>query len=357
MPPSPLPVDATGLTPAWLTTALSARYPGVRVARAEVLAASERTNHHLRLRLAYDVRAGAPDTLFCKLPPRDPEHRARIGAGGMGAREVHVYREVAPSLAMRVPDCAFASAASDGSFLMLLEDLEARGAAISDGSWAAPGRLVPSALAELAELHVRYEDRVRLASVALWATQPRGKTPDFVIQTLRHVVAHCRGELSDAYLAVAALYADHGEAIEALWEAGPQTLIHGDAHIGNLFVDGDRIGFLDWGMAKIGTPLRDVSFFLTMGVESEDRRRDQRAWIQHYLGVRRALGGSEIAFDDAWRAHRLHAAYTVIASFLSLVPPYNTEARRMFTSNFRARAMAALDDLDSVGALREAGIV
>jgi hypothetical protein len=43
----------------------------------------------------------------------------------------------------------------------------------------------------------------------------------------------------------------------------------------------------------------------------------------------------------------------VIASFLSLVPPYNNEARRMFTSQFRARGMAALDDLDSVGALRD----
>ena len=41
-------------------------------------------------------------------------------------------------------------------------------------------------------------------------------------------------------------------------------------------------------------------------------------------------------------------------AFLSLVPPYNTEARRMFTTNFRARAIAALDDLDAVDALRAA---
>jgi hypothetical protein len=73
--------------------------------------------------------------------------------------------------------------------------------------------------------------------------------------------------------------------------------------------------------------------------------------------ARGALGGSAISFEDAWRAHRLHAAYGVIASFLSLVPPYDSEARRLFTSNFRARAMAAIDELDSVAALREAGIV
>ncbi len=352
----PLPVDSSGLTPAWLTRALSARHPGVRVASVEVLGVAERTNQHLRLGLSYDVRAGAPETLFCKLPPRDPEHRARIGAGGMGAREVHFYSEVAPSVSMRVPACSFAAAGADGSFLMLLEDLVTRGAAISDGSWAVPGRLAGTALAELAQQHVRYEESSRLASVARWAASKRSKTPDFVIQTLRHVVEHCRERLSDAYVAIAALYIEHHDAIEALWDAGPQTLIHGDAHIGNLFLDGERVGFLDWGMAKIGTPMRDVSFFLTMGIESGDRRRDERGWIRHYLDVRRALGGSPIAFEDAWLAHRIHAAYAVIASFLSLVPPYDTEARRMFSTNFRGRAIAAIDDLDSVGALRAAGI-
>ncbi len=347
-----LPADATGLTPEWLSNALSARHPGVRVAAVEVLDATERTNHHLRLGLAYDVRAGAPETLFCKLPPRDPEHRARIGAAGMGSREVHFYRAVAPTISMRVPVCEFAEAGPDGAFLMLLEDLTARGCAISDGSWAVPGRLARAAIGELAELHVRWEAPERLAEVASWATSRRGKAPDFVLSTLRHVIDHCGDRLSDAYLEIARLYIDHHDAIEAAWERGPQTLIHGDAHIGNLFVDGDRVGFLDWGMAKIGTPMRDLGFFLTMGLESEDRRREERSLVRHYLAAREALGGRSIDFDEAWQAYRIEAAYGVIASFLSLVPPYDTESRRMFTTNFRARAMAALDDLDSVAAVR-----
>jgi hypothetical protein len=112
------------------------------------------------------------------------------------------------------------------------------------------------------------------------------------------------------------------------------------------------VGFLDWGMLCVYTAMRDVSFFLTMGMDSGDRGRQERALIRHYVDVRRALGGVELSFDDAWMAHRLHAAYTVIASFLTLVPPYNTEARRVFTEAFRARATAALDDLDTVAALR-----
>ena len=265
-----------------------------------------------------------------------------------------IYSEVAPSLSMRVPTCHFAAAEPDGAFVMLLEDLTARGAQISDGSWAVPGTFAHAAVAELADLHVRYEDPARLATVASWATATRSAPAEFIQRTLRYVLDHCRDRLSDAYLAVVELYLAHHARIEAAWDAGPQTLLHGDAHIGNLFLDGDRVGFLDWGMAKIGTPMRDLSFFLTMGLESDDRRRDERELVRHYVEARRALGSDPISFDDAWLAHRIHATYGVIASFLSLVPPYNTEARRMFTTNFRARAMAALDDLDAVAALRAA---
>ncbi len=347
-----LPVDSSGLTPAWLSQALSPRHPGVRVAAVDVLDSTERTNHHLRLGLRYDVQAGAPDSLFCKLPPLDPEHRARIGAGGMGTREVQFYAGVAPLLSMRMPICYFSAADRDGAFLLLLEDLAAQGSLISDGSWAVPGKLARAAVADMAELHVRFEDPARLAAVSGWATSRRSTPADFVIQTLRYVIENGRDIVSDAYIAVAQMYVDHHEAIDACWDSGPQTLIHGDAHIGNLFIDRDRVGFLDFGMARVGPPMRDLSFFLTMGIDSEDRRRDERDLIRHYLDVRHALGGSSIAFDDAWHAHRVHAAYTVIASFLTMVPPYNTEARRMFTGNFRARAMAALDDLDSIDALR-----
>jgi len=251
-----------------------------------------------------------------------------------------------------VPDCFFASSNPDGAFLMLLEDLVPQGSEISDGSWAVPGRLARAAVAELADLHVRYEGSSQLDAITPWAAAQRTPTPDFVFRTLRHVIDNCGDQLSDPYLAIAELFIDHHEAINDSWDSGPETLIHGDAHIGNLFIDGDRVGFLDWGMVKVGTPMRDLSFFLTMGIESDDRRRDEKDLIEHYLSVRRSLGGSDISFDYAWLAHRIHAAYTVIASFLTPVPPSNIAARKMFTSQFRARAMAAIDDLNSLGALR-----
>ena len=190
--PAPLPTDATGLTPAWLTTALSARHPGVRVASVEVLDATERTNHHLRLGLTYDVRAGAPGhALLQAAAARSRASRAHRGRRHGHARGALLQRGRALAVDARAGLLLRGRAGDDGSFVLLLEDLAARGAAISDGSWAVPGRLARAALAELAELHVRYEEPARLAAVAPWATSKRGKTPDFVIQTLRYVIDHC----------------------------------------------------------------------------------------------------------------------------------------------------------------------
>jgi len=350
----PLPIDVEGLTPEWLTRALSARHPGTRVARVELIDRTERTNLHARLRLSYATPTDAPETVFCKLPPTNPEHRAMIGATGMGTREAWFYRDLAPQVEMRMPAVYATETDAKGDFVLVMEDLSARGCAVSDGTWAIPGDLAAKAIEDLAALHVRFEDADRLARIAPWVTVKRARSTDFTVRTLRSVIENHADVLAESYLDVARLFADRPDAIDALWDRGPQTLIHGDGHIGNLFIDDGRVGFLDWGMLCVYTAMRDVSFFLTMGMDPGDRRRQERDLVKHYVDVRKALGGSPLGFDEAWLAHRLQAAYTVIASFLTLVPPYNTESRRVFTEAFRGRATAALDDLDTVAALRAA---
>ena len=43
------------------------------------------------------------------------------------------------------------------------------------------------------------------------------------------------------------LFVEHHSWFDEIWHTGPATYIHGDTHIGNVFLDGDRVGFLDWG--------------------------------------------------------------------------------------------------------------
>jgi hypothetical protein len=348
----PLPLDSAGITTSWLTGALSARHPGVRVASVEVLHERGSTNHHVRLGITYDERAGLPDTMFAKMAPLDPAHRIAIGATGMGTREARFYDELAPSLTMRIPTSYFAGSGDDGAFIMLLEDLQETGASMSDGTWGIPADLAAGALSDLAHLHVGFEDAGRLAAVRPWVTATPAMSSEFTKPLLRQVIDQNADVLSEAYIAVAEMYIADSDALIALWEHGPQTLIHGDTHIGNLFIDDGRVGFLDWGLLNISTPMRDVSYFLTMSMLADERRKHERDLLQHYLDIRRSLGGSEISADDAWQAHRVHTAYTVLASFLSLVPPYNGEDQKEFSDAFRNRAITALDDLETVPALK-----
>ena len=134
-------------------------------------------------------------------------------------------------------------------------------------------------------------------------------------------------------------------------------MIHGDPHIGNLFMDGDRVGFLDWGIINVNTPMRDVSYLLTMAMNVEDRRNHERDLLQHYLAEREAMGASAIGLDEAWLAHRQQAAYNVPASCQVVLFPDDASPRRqVFADAFLERALVSIDDLESVQALRDAGI-
>ncbi|MCU1391747.1 MAG: hypothetical protein JWM34_175 [Ilumatobacteraceae bacterium] len=349
-----LPLDVGDITPAWLTTALAPRHPGVRVSGVDVLAERGSTNHHVRLGLTYDEPAGAPATLFCKMASIDPAHRAAIGSTGMGAREAHFYAELATSVPMRTPISHFAASAEDGAFVLLLEDLSTTGCVMSDGTWGISPDLAAGALEDLARLHVQFEAPGALDAIRPWVSTASPGAAEFTVGMLRHVVDSHPDALSPAYIAVAEMYIADPDAVIGLWQAGQQTLIHGDTHIANLFIDGSRVGFLDWGLLTTMTPMRDVSYFLTMSMMPEDRRAVEGDLLQHYVDVHASLGGFPLSLEEAWHAHRVHTGYTVLASFLSLVPPYNGEDQREFSDAFRNRAITAIDDLDAAATMRAA---
>ena len=58
----------------------------------------------------------------------------------------------------------------------------------------------------------------------------------------------------------------HWNLLTKYWRQPPLTLIHGDAHLGNVyFRDDGTAGFYDWQLVNANTPLCDVSYFLFFG--------------------------------------------------------------------------------------------
>ena len=352
-----VPRSPGDLTPEWLTDALASRHPGTRVVDVELREVREVTNTHAYLSLTYDGPTTAPVRMFAKLPPLDPQRRAVIARSQMGPREIRFYRHLRPLVSqLRVPEVHAAELDdADGSFVLLLDDLEDQGCLVPDGTWGISADAAAVALAELAELHVRFEDPRRRTELASWVPIGRDASAPG-LGLLRYGIDHHADKLSERFVASTEVYLEHHAELIARWAdgPGPATVVHGDPHLGNLFVDAGRVGFLDWGVINVTTPLRDAGYFITMALQPAERRTHERDLLRHYLDARVTSGGDPIGFDEAWTAHRFHALYCVPAACqIVTFPPDATPRRQVFAAAFLARVEAALDDLDPLGALAE----
>ncbi|MEM9177020.1 MAG: aminoglycoside phosphotransferase family protein [Myxococcota bacterium] len=352
---SRVPANGDAIDAAWLTDALQARHPGARVASVELADRAEVTNAHVWLRVHHaEDSAGGPTALFGKLLPNDPARRVAIAHTRMGLREAKFYESLAPQLSLRVPEAHVVRYEEDagGAFVLLLEDLGETGCRVSSGPESPTPDQAAQALAGLAAMHVRFEDGAVRARDAGWVGPPDPPS-DYGSARLQEGLDHHRDRLTPAFAEMAEVYIAEQGALHALWSVGAQTVIHGDLHIGNLFFDGDGVGFLDWGLVTLGPALRDVSYFLCMSLSVADRRACERDLIRHYLDARRALGGAAIPFDEAWTSHRLQASYLAVASCQIVTFPEDVTPRRAkFAAAFLERASAALEDLESRAALR-----
>lgn len=344
-----VPLQPADLSPAWLSEVL-----GVTVTKVDVLDQASATNQRVRIGLEYEETGAGPASVFVKLAATDAEHRKMIGAESMGKREALFYRDVAPTLDLRVPRCYLGATADDGSFVLLLEDLAASGCAFSDGGWGVSAGAAAGALEDLARFHARLEDPAARAAVAPWSAEATVGHSEIITQLLKGVLEQWRDSLTPAYIEAGEIYIRHHDRIDQMWEDGPPTYIHGDPHIGNVFLDSGRVGFLDWGLSRVSTHMRDVSYFLTMAVDPEERRASQSDLLRVYLDALRASGGADIGFDDAWRSHRIQACYTVLATFLAFMPSYLASDAQKLGDDLRRRCELALEDLEVVDALRAA---
>jgi hypothetical protein len=356
---APLPRTPADVTPAWLSEALSERFPGTRVRAVDVLEIHHGTNSNARLGVRYDEADGLPETFFLKMLPLDPDRRKTINETGMGRREALFYRHLAEDVPMRVPRPYVARLdEGDGSFLLLLEDLGATDCRLADPTTGIEVEQAAAAMDDYAALHVRFADEATRRAGVPWV-EPMGGDSDMGIWMLRYGLEHHRDKLRDPYAEMAQLYIDHRPALDEIWMRGPITVLQGDSHVGNLFLDpagrdGGRVGFLDWGLIQLGTPMRDVGYFITMALSPENRRAHERALIQRYLDARAALGAETWPFEEAWLLHRVHAAYAAPASCpLVMFPEDEPEENKPLSRSFLERSQCVIEDLDPRGALRE----
>lgn len=80
-------------------------------------------------------------------------------------------------------------------------------------------------------------------------------------------------------------------------------VIHGDTHLGNFFRTPDGLpALLDWQLVQRGMWQLDIGYHLAAALDVDDRRRNERDLLTHYLDCLRAAGVSAPAWPAAWRS-------------------------------------------------------
>jgi aminoglycoside phosphotransferase (APT) family kinase protein len=166
-------------------------------------------------------------------------------------------------------------------------------------------------------------------------------------QMVRRAERRFSSDLGPVLKRIADLAVLRRDALEDLWARGPRTLVHGDCHIGNLFFEGDRTGFLDWQVLHRAPGMRDVSYFLCHSLPGDLRRAHERELVGLYLATLTDCGIDAPDPASAWDQHRLFAVYAWIAAAFTAAAGGGLQAREIAVAGLR-RATRAVTELESV---------
>ena len=144
----------------------------------------------------------------------------------------------------------------------------------------------------------------------------RSKTYGSAAALIQFAVEQLGDQLPAASRELAEVYVPRAEQVPDLIAKGTPTLIHGDAHLGNMFIDGDQSGFLDWAMVGCAPGMRDVAYFLGNSVPTDLRRAQERQLIDRYCkGI--AVHGAALDVDEAWDQYKVHLISAWIAAVVT----------------------------------------
>lgn len=288
--------DAT--SPQWIGSIL-----GAEVATVSVGQIDERVSTNVPIFV--ELADGSQRNLWIKGYFSELVSRFRVA----GIPEAMFYRKLSRWVGIRTLQPVYAEVDPDSlANVVVTEDVANRGATFLDALSPYTVDQAAESLEQLARLHAatwmhtvggstwltpRLSSYTVARGVADIRTNFEGTTGDGVPESVRDA-----DRLYSAYEVVAADAA----------KATPWAVIHGDPHIGNLFVDAaGRPTFLDWQLVQRGPWYLDVGYHLASSLTVERRRQAETELVEHYLD-HLAGSGVERPSDDEVR-HGLRRSF------------------------------------------------
>lgn len=300
---SQLPTEPEQITAAWLDSVLPEH--DVAAVQLEHVIAGTTTKLFIRGELA--------DGSELRLCVKGVFDEPRLPVRAFGAQqEALFFRDLAPHVDIQLFRTWFADV-DEQQGIVMFDDLRGPGMTFTEVGTVWTKDLVAAALEVQAAWHASTWDL------------PRGRYP-FLASSNEVLIAaadvlfseeHWNAHTSDpATVTIPEPFTDRARmdaAVRALFRLHANTvhaLSHGDAHIGNTYLDADgRPGFYDWQTFCLAPPLDDVSYFIAGAMTVEDRREHEQDLLRHYLSALAACGAPTPAWEEAWRTYRTYVAH------------------------------------------------
>ena len=261
------------------------------------------------------------------------------------------YRHIQPFAGIRSPQLLYGDFTNRGHrFVLVLEDLAAlQSVPQVHGASEAQAH---TAVRTVARMHARYWNNVDdavLAGVPDYSRKYLRLTQLGYALNLPPALNRFGGLFNPAMRRLAETYsarlADHLAHISA----GPRTFTHGDFRLDNLFFGEpgpDNVVSIDWQNCGIHSGLRDITYFLSTSLTTENRRAIERDVVREYYDALVGTGVNGYSFDDCWRDYRRVMLSCLIGPIFACGSlNLSDEANRHTMEIGLGRTLAAIEEL------------
>ena len=357
-----LPASVEDFTPEILTELVQQIHPKTVVEKVEIIKALQygegmvSTAARAILNFTYKVGTGEnlPQRVILKLA-----YDLEDLPSPLYVNEVNFYNKLRSEIDIEAPRTLGAYYdAETRHFALLLEDLSQRSAQFPNALSPLTVSQAESVLDRLAVLHASYWQTDRFESDLNWLeTHVTGELADFMNKSVPFVIQQEIDTNLFKHELVAKMNTTGDEmlkgllAVQAHQATLPQTLLHGDTHIGNVYLLPEGPGLLDWQLMVRGYCMHDVNYFITTALPVNLRREHEQELLQGYLNKLSDYGVTNPpSFDEAWVEYRRTLIWGVYIGWLTTnVANYGWEIN---TLNL-LRLTTAYDDLDTASLVKD----
>ena len=317
----------------WMTAVLEASgaAKGARVIDLELdsFIGTGQTGRNARFALTWDEPDGRPASVVAKFPSGDAAARLNAFTTGAYLTEVSFYKELAPTLDIRIPQCHLAAFDHDRpDFVLIMEDLA--GSVQGDQVQGLTVDQAALAVEQAVGLHAPRWGDPTLADFG--GHRPKGEEAAAglgMIYTM--MVEPCLERLGPGLDAdIVCLMRDIAPMV-GQWILGsdsPRTVVHVDYRPDNFMFGctpaAPPLTVVDWQTVSDGPPMMDLAYMIGGSFEPARRAEVERDLLDDYRS-RMVAAGVVYGADALWRDYRLASLWGVVMTVIATILAEQTE--------------------------------